>query len=63
MPGNPEFIFDDSDRDNKVVYLRYWRPGAVEPYDSEAIGFDDDPAKAVWEYACQMGWDTNPPNR
>ncbi len=63
LQGSPEFIFDESDPDNKVVYLRYWRPGAVEPYDSEAIGFDDDPANAVWEYVCRMGWDENPPNR
>ena len=63
LPGNPKFIFDDSDPDNKVVYLRYWRPGALEPYDSEAIGFDDDPAKAIWEYVCRMGWEEKAPNQ
>jgi len=63
LPGKPEFIFDESDPDHLVVYLRYWRPCALEPYDSEAIGFDTDPGNAVWEYVCRMGWDKSPPNR
>jgi hypothetical protein len=63
IPGNPEFIFDDSDEENKVVYLRYWRPGAVEPYESEAIGFDNDPAAAILEYVNRMGWLEQAPNQ
>lgn len=62
LPGNPEFIFDDSDPENLVVYLRYWRPMALEPYDSEAIGFTDNPANAIERYAASMGWLESPPN-
>ena len=62
LKGNPEFEIDDSDPENKVVRLQYWTDGEISPYVSEDIYFDEDPASAVWEYVCRMGWDEAPPN-
>lgn len=63
LPGKPDFVFDESDPDAYVVYLHYCRKGEATPFVSEAIPFDENPAKAIWEYVTKMGWEETPPNQ